>query len=380
MKNNNVEIQCIEVVQPIGRLYVGKISWSDLLAISYSDIRRIQSEEEGTIESYLGIQRELSQGRLKEIANYVSYSDATFPTSIVLSINSVNEISDKRNIVSYDKEKGLLILERDPYIAQIIDGQHRVFGIKKYSESIPLLSELFQFDLIVTIFIDIDPDEESMIFSTINKAQTKVNQSLVYDLYDLAKSRSPQKSAHNIVKLLDEKDGSPLKGMIKRLGKADDPLRETITQATLVECIIAYISKPNEELKDRDILKKGLKLEIVTQRELQRLFFRNWFILEKDEKIARVLWNYFAAIKRRWNNAWNEQSILVKSTGVIAFMKFLLPIVQSLGIEKIITEDDFFAVFEKININDEDFNKEKYIPGQSGISQLVKELKAKSNL
>jgi len=373
-KMDKIIIKCIEFNQPIGSFYVGKISWQDLLAISYSDIRRIQREEEGSIESYLGIQRELSDGRLKEIAKYVAYSDATFPSTIVLSIKSIDRETDNANIISYDDKSGELILERNDRIAQIIDGQHRVFGIQKFIENNGVFNDSFVFDLIVTLFIDIDPDEESMIFSTINKAQTKVNKSLVYDLYDLAKTRSPQRTAHNIVKLLDEKEGSPLVGMIKRLGVANDPERETITQATLVECILNYISKDGEEMKDRDILRRGLKLELISGKDLERRFLRNWFIQEKEVEISKLLWNYFTAIKKRWSNAWNQKSILVKSTGLIAFMKFLGPIVRHLGIERNISVEEFSKILDTIEIDDDMFNTNRYIPGAKGQAELYKDL------
>ncbi len=379
---NNIKIKCLEVNQPIGKFYVGKMSWQDLLTISYSDIRRIQKEEEGTIESYLGIQRELTGRRLTEIAKYVSYSDATFPASIVLSIKSIDNITGEKNIIDY--EDGILTLTKNDRIAQIIDGQHRVFGIQKFIENNGVFNDTFQFDLIVSLFIDIDPDSESMIFSTINKAQTKVNKSLVYDLYDLAKTRSPQRTAHNIVKLLDEKEGSPFNGMIKRLGVANDSERETITQSTFVECILKYISKDGEEMKDRDILKRGKKLEHISGSDLKRRFFRNWFIDEKDAHIAKIIWNYFEAVRSKWPNAWGT-SILTKSTGIIAFMKFLGPLVNSLGIEKIITVDEFFAVLKNIDIKDgiaseSDFNTQKYIPGAKGQSDLYKDLISKSGI
>lgn len=372
--NSIIKIKCIEVCQPIGKFYVGKISWQNLLDISYSDIRRIQKEEMGTIDSYLGIQRELSPNRLKDIAKYVSFSDATFPSSIVLSIKSIDKETDESNILGYDNVTGELSLRKSDRIAQIIDGQHRVFGIQKFIEGNNVFNETFVFDLIVTLFIDIDPDEESMIFSTINKAQTKVNKSLVYDLFDLAKTRSPQRTCHNVVKLLDEKEGSPLFGMVKRLGVADDVNRETITQATLVECIIKYISKDGEEMKDRDTLIRGKKLERISGKELERRFFRNWFIDEKDAQIAKLLWDYFSAIKNRWPKAWEEKSILVKSTGIIAFMKFLAPVVNHLGIERNITVEEFSSLLNSIDIKDEDFNTKQYIPGAKGQSELYKDL------
>ena len=49
----------------------------------------------------------------------------------------------------------------------------------------------------ISIFIDLDPEYESYIFSTINQAQTKVNKSLVYDLYSLL-----SKTPYNLIKEL----------------------------------------------------------------------------------------------------------------------------------------------------------------------------------
>jgi DGQHR domain-containing protein len=385
MENNNwIELKCLEIEQPIGTFYVGKIDWTDLLKISYSEKRRILDEEKNETESYFGIQRELSDKRLKEISQYVTYKDATFPSSIVLAIPSVTKIDDENEIlnVTFEETTNTLKIRNDSKIAHIIDGQHRIFGLEKLEIDNPLVAKNLKFELLVSIFIDIDDDNQSMVFATINKAQTKVNKSLVYDLFELAKTKSPQRTAHNIVKLLDEETNSPLRGMINRLGKANDPLRETITQATLVESFIKYIS--NNPMKDRDIIKNGKKLELVDSKEKKIRFFRNWFINNEDEKIAEVIWNYFSAIKRQWPNAWGT-SILSKSTGVITFMKFLAPVVDKIGIDKVISDNEFFEIISKIDIkdgigNDSDFNTTNYIPGVKGQSKLYKELMSKSGL
>jgi DGQHR domain-containing protein len=382
--NNWIQINCLELIQPIGTFYVGKISWQDLLNISYSEKRRILDEESNKEDSYFGIQRELSDKRLKEISQYVTYQDATFPSSIVLAISSVTKIDEENEIINieYDESKKILKIRNDHKIAHIIDGQHRIFGLEKYKIDNPLIASTLNFELLVSIFIDIDDDNQSMIFATINKAQTKVNKSLVYDLFELAKTKSPQRTAHNIVKLLDEENGSPLKGMINRLGRANDPLRETITQATLVESFIKYIS--SNPMRDRDLLRKGKKISLADDQEIKKRFFRNWFLNDEDVRIAKVIWNYFSAIKKHWPLAWGT-TILSKSTGVIAFMKFLSPLINYLGTNKDITEDDFFKVISKIDIKDgigyaSDFNTNKYVPGVKGQSKLYKELLSKSGL
>jgi DGQHR domain-containing protein len=101
------------------------------------------------------------------------------------------------------------------------------------------------------VFVDVDIEDQAYLFSTVNLAQTKVNKSLVYDLFDLARGRSPQKTTHNIAVALDQNDSSPLHQRIKRLGSATrGRVAERITQATFVESLLPYISK--NPMLDRD--------------------------------------------------------------------------------------------------------------------------------
>ena len=101
-----------------------------------------------------------------------------------------------------------------------------------------------------------DIAEQAQIFSTVNLEQTKVNRSLAYDLFALAKSRSPQKTCHNVVVALDQDKTSPFYQRIKRLGaNTEGRYGETITQATFVEALQKYISA--DPKGDRDVLLRG---------------------------------------------------------------------------------------------------------------------------
>src|SRR6202023_2453792 len=111
--------------------------------------------------------------------------------------------------VYYNAETKRLEIRRDERVAKVLDGQHRIEGLRA------LLSENRPFELVITIFVDADIEEQALIFATINKTQTKVSKSLVYDLFELAKSRSPQKTCHNIAMLLNQQEGSPFKDRIK---------------------------------------------------------------------------------------------------------------------------------------------------------------------
>lgn len=373
-KIDEIMIKCSPVKQPIGEFYIGVISWIDLNKISYADQRRIEKGDTD-IEYHFGIQRRLSDKRVREIGEYVNYLDATFPTSIILSIDSYDFENDIKNVELTNISEGeytipILKIRNDKNIAKIIDGQHRIAGLKNLKENI-------NFELNVTIYIDMDIEDQAMVFATINKSHTKVNKSLVYDLFEFAKSRSPQKTCHTIAKYLNKKDGSPFINKIKMLGNAEDPL-ETITQATFVESLLKYISKNPKS--DRDRLKRGKKIKLLTDKEIETRPFQNFFANEADGKIARIIWNYFNAVKEKWPTAWNEVdrgNILNRSTGFIALMRFLRDAYNSFGkANEMISIEDFSLIFGKMDLRDKDFNPETFIPGSGGQVALYNKLKS----
>lgn len=384
MTNKYIDIDCIKVTQPLGDFFIGKMKFSDLLDICYSDVRRIEKDEQTGYESYFGIQRKLSEKRIKEISNYVTTLDATFPSSVLLAIDEYPfeksqlgdiQTSDDFN-VKYDETSRSLRIKRSESIAHIIDGQHRVFGLQRALENNKMFAENVEnFELVVSIFINIDDENQALVFSTINKAHTKVNKSLVVDLFELATTRSPQRTSHNIVKLLNERKGSPFQDRVKMLGFADDTSKETITQATLAELIIGYISK--EPMMDRDQLKRGIHLRPYEGNQAKKYVFRNWFIENDDAKIAKVLWNYFKVVESKWTDAWNDPNkILCKSTGIIALMRFLGQIIESQNLYgQIISEETIDRIFNNVTLKDEDFTNTRFKSGGVGQSALLKELK-----
>jgi DGQHR domain-containing protein len=405
--HNYFELEFIELNQPIGKYYIGKINWQQLIKIADADIRQIHKEDEksDSLDSYLGIQRKVSQKRITEIGDYVKTVDATFPTSIILHINSKTRLLEDKELsefetdyieknfaniieidnIIFDNNTRILNVRSSEKIARILDGQHRIEGIRKGFSDLDE-AEIPLFELNVTIFVDLDIDDQAQVFSVINKAQTKVNNSLVYDLYEYAKNPSPQKSAHDIVRLLNKLPQSPFFRKIKILGTAENKELETIAQATFVELLLSYISK--NPMKDRDILKKkslfGEKLSILTdKKEIEKLIFRNLFIQKKDEVIMQTIWNFFKVVQDKWPESWKNGSgnVLNKSTGIIALFRFMRPVINSIGVyDRAIEIEEFENLFKNISIQDLSFTKENYIPGTSGQSQLYKELLEQSGI
>lgn len=375
-----ISLRVLRVTQPIGDFFVGVLDFKTLCEITDFDVRRILKEEgERDFETYLGIQRPLNPKRVKEIAQYITTLDACFPTSVILSVNGV--------CAEYKEAQGELTLSnyQDPdnpdnrvlyrQIAKVIDGQHRIEGLKEFSGT---------FDINVCIFVDIDVAQEGYLFSTVNLAQTKVNKSLVYDLFELARSRSPQKLCHNIAVALDQNAKSPFHRRIKRLGVATEGrFNEMLTQATFVEALMRYISK--NPAQDRDMYMRGKTPLKAGAEESQSLIFRNMMIDEKEIEIADVIWNYFEAVKRRWPTAWaatGKGFMLNKSNGFRGLMRFLKPAyLQLIGPGGVPSADDFEkTIFRDIDMQDNDFNTDSFKPGTSGEVTLFKTLRDKRGI
>lgn len=369
MPEKYIYIDCIPAVQPIGLMYVAVIDSKLLQDISYTDVRRLEVEnkENRQVEDYIGIQRPLNPNREKEIGKYVNLVDATFPNSIILSMSS--------NDVSFDETQNKLRIVNRPDVAKVLDGQHRIAGLRQFK------GESFQ--CVITIYVDMELEDQAVVFATINKEQKGVNKSLVADLYEFAETRSPQKTCHNIARALNAKPGSPFYQKIKILGVANDSGKETLTQDTFVKSLIKYLSKDPQE--DRDLFKRqksffsSVRPIFDEKRDGRDQILRKLFLSDdEDVKIAQIMWNYFSAIQSKWPDAWTlvrEEYILNKSTGFIVLMRLFKDIYIAIS-KEVPSLDDFAEFLNRATIKEEDFIKSKYIPGSSGQSILYKELHA----
>lgn len=366
-------LDCIKVSQPIGDFYIASIPWQKLREITFADVRRLEKEARD-VETYLGIQRPLSKNRVAEIGAYVATADACFPTSVILAVDAhcaMYEESTRKLVLKnfYDHNAPELTRSR-MQIAKVLDGQHRIEGLGA-------LSSNTTFDINVSIFIDMDIENQAYVFSTVNLAQTKVNKSLVYDLYEYARSRSPQKTCHNVAVALDSFASSPFYGKIKRLGSATEGrFGETLTQATVVENLMRYIT--TSAVKDRDEYLRGRKPQRASAADLITTPFRNMFLEERDLDIADILLYYFSAVRERWPEAWASSErgwMLNRTNGFRAFMRFLKPAYQSIASPgDIPSQKTWFDLFAKIKLGDSDFTVDNFEPGTGGETKLFRRL------
>ncbi len=361
--NYTITAKALRICQPIGEYYLVAMQAQDLVKVSYADVRKLEDSE---LDSYMGINRRLTPGRVKQLRSYVNTHDATFPTSIILAVEEKN--------VSYDQSNGeinLIASTEDGLerIAKIIDGQHRIAGLLELDEKI-------EFELGVAIFVGTDLATQANIFATVNLAQTKVNRSLAYDLLDYERKRSPQKSAHHITVALDQIEGSPFYRRIKRLGVATSGRQEeTLTQAVVVEMLLRFMT--NDPMGDRDTFFRRLKLEKPSDTDLVRMPFRGFFLQENEEDITRILLSYFSAVKSTWPNSWadleSQGNVLPKTNGFRALMRFLKQAYARIWKDRIglvPSQEDFENILAEVELSDDDFNVENFPAGTSGESRL----------
>lgn len=348
----SIKMFLIETIQPIGTFYIGKVNSTELIKMSHAISR----------SSGNGVQRDLKKRRTKEISGYCKDPDATFPTPIILAVNSTSLKEQIKLLEGTNYIYEAIFNESSAPFAEILDGQHRLEGIK--------LAENFECDMSVAIMFDLTEEEKAYIFSTINSNQEKVDRSLIYELFELSIDRSPYKTCHEIARSMNSDNSSPFYGKLKMLGKAETQ-RETLSQGTFVDYLCKLISKNPKD----DMIKLKNK---ETLEEDDACVLREFFIDEKDEVILKIITNYFSAVKETFPIEWEDSTkyILSKTAGYGALLK-AFPEIYKLCIEKanLSTKSflDIFKVVQKSLIqNNIDLTTDSVKLGELGQSNLAK--------
>lgn len=369
---HKLSLKVLEVQQHGNVFYVGKIKAKDLLRIATVHVRATDKAYEDRYinevkklfsievrESEEGIQRVLQESRLKKIADYLKQSESILPGSLIVSINNKtvtneDEYNFKQDGYELSFIDGLenfgicdLTINTNLVDAFIVDGQHRLAAFHFAKDMIE------DFELVVSIFLDMEVALQAELFSVINGTQKPVNKSLLYDLRELQDEYDEIKKCHAIVKWFHTNEKSPFKGKIKMLGMGFG----TISQSAFIDELLNYVKKrkTNE--------------------------FRS-FMKDKDSNlIINILYSYFLALQELFPKAWEkpDEYILLKTTGFGAVMKLLYYVY----ISHIVKDTPFkrrhivetMSEIKKVT----DFSKDKYrgLAGQGVQSTLYKDIREK---
>jgi DNA sulfur modification protein DndB len=248
----------VSVIQHKRTILLTKLRADVLTEISYVAVRG-QTNEQGAV------QRVLNQRRIAGIKDF-TLGGGDYPGAIVLNwVNEQNPLKKNGNQLSFEIESGS---------TQIVDGQHRVAGIRA---AIAVKKEVGDLELCVAIYENLKTQECADIFLSINTEQKPVDRSLVFDLYGIA--------SESIVD----------KGLIKLPGA---PRRKGgIALSTVVAAI-----KPLVEEKGN--------LEQLGVKEL--------------EGQKQIILNLFQALSEKYGDAWDDNNnVFQYAAGFVGAIEFL---------------------------------------------------------
>jgi DGQHR domain-containing protein len=433
MLKNNTTLITQRVEQNNQEFLLGVFSISEILKFTrYTEYTILGFDEENDNKPITKneVQRKLISSKVNSIVDFIIHDPlAIFPTNLVISIpnhiiKNLDEIP-KSTIIEIELEKKVFNeitkidnkTEGDVYLS-IIDGQHRVRGIEKAIEYFKneikstsqiirssknteikyenKLKELYNklkltenIQLPVTFFIDPVLEYQAMIFSTINRTQTKVPPDLVYSLFGLSSSDSPQKTVLNIVNTLNGKKESPFYKRIRLAGAGSNSAKKfykegnpVLSQTTVVKSILSMICKNQRE---QDI-SRHKKRSFFLKDPDKSLYFRKYYGNDEDQKIIRVLYSYFIAIKKVFiyenHSIWNfedannrkPKNILQTTIGFLALLE-ILKIILSKGL---VYEDEndkvspYLKILEKAtSVDFLDDNEPKKYPFNSKTKNIL---------
>lgn len=283
-------------------LYATSLKVSDLLMPKFYSIERLDPEN----ANEKGYQRLLNKSRAKKLADYIvsgqETRDSFLPTSIFMATDKNISFNAHNNTIDID------IDQVGPF--NIVDGQHRVEGLKMAAEKDARVEE---FEVPVNIAINLSEMAQMCHFLIVNTTQKSVEEGVaqrirarltkavgVNDTPNLPKwilnsvEKGEDEKALAYVDFLNNENDSPWKNKIKMAN--DDANDGSVNQKSFVKAIKKYLLTATNPV----------------------------FATENEEKQKRIFLNYWKAIANIIVGE-EEPSVLFKYNGVELFSKFCVP-------------------------------------------------------
>ncbi len=257
-----MELDYLKVTGGSVPFYLCKIKGVDLIRMSYV-ARRGQSEEEGAV------QRILNTRRISSISRFL-LDGGFFPTNIILNVFDTQFISIRKKV---------LVISDDEHIAQVLDGQHRIAGLR---EAVKIKPQIGEIEFPCLISVGLTTEQCARIFISINTEQKSVPKSLIYDLYGLVNVPNRDLSldrGYDIAVALNEDKDSPFYSFIKFPGI--NRYKTGIQLSTFIDKLRPLVRRDGEFDKYK-----------ITTLAIQ----------------VKILKNYFDAYKYYYDKKWIEAS------------------------------------------------------------------------
>ncbi len=292
MQVKKVAEQYIEMQMEMIKIYTFPMRVEDLVKISYVAVRG-RDEEEGAV------QRVLNRKRIASIKQYILDGNM-FVNTFIINWNDAN----------YKPEflDGKIEVPLVDSVAQLLDGQHRLEGLK---EAMKANQSIGKKKILVSMVIGLGTKEAAKIFININSEQKPVPKSLIFDLYGVTdddKNFAITRS-DDIAKELNENVDSPYYNLIKYPGNPRG--KGKIDLSTVVSTLKKYVDFDGK-FADKNI--KDLSFQ------------------------SQIVINYFSALKWHWDKEelWGNstQNVFFKAAGFVAALEFFFEYIFPKCIEK----------------------------------------------
>jgi len=282
-------------------LYATSLKVADLIIPNFYSIERLDPEN----ANVKGYQRLLNKGRAKKLAEYIvagqDTKDAFLPTSIFIATDKNIAFDPVHNTIDIN------IDEIGPF--NVVDGQHRVEGLKMAAEKDP---RVLEFEVPVNIAINLSEIEQMCHFLIVNTTQKSVEEGVaqrirarltkamgVDDTPNLPKwifnsvQKGEDEKALAYVDFLNNQNESPWKNRIRMAN--DDNNDGSVNQKSFVKAIKKYVLVANNPV----------------------------FNTEKEDRQHKIFLNYWKCITNILGQ--EEPTVLFKYNGVELFCKFCVP-------------------------------------------------------
>ena len=286
-------------------LYATSLKVSDLLIPNFYSVETLDPDDQAD----KGYQRLLNKARAKKLADYIvagqETKDAFLPTSIFMATHKDIAFNPVNNTIEID------IDEIGPF--SVVDGQHRVEGLKMAAEKD---KRILDFEVPVNIAINLSKIAQMCHFLIVNTTQKSVEKGVEQRIYARLTNALEIEDIPNLPKWISNsvqkgEDEKALQYVDYLNNDKESPWYDRIEMA-------------NEENKDATVNQKSFVKSV----KKYVLVANNPLTIYPADKQHKIFLNYWKAITNIIGT--DEPTVLFKYNGVELFCKFCVPFFNKL--------------------------------------------------
>lgn len=250
--------------------------------LSWAAIRRREDDARGP-------QRRLNKSKISAIRRFFSLDRRnTIPPAITVTLRvEENQFTKDGLVIKLEPD-----VDDNHKPGLVIDGQHRLLGLKG-----------FGYKVAVVALLNVDDMETAFQFLVINRKATPVSPDLIrtlaldykeQELIERLETARLNLSANlRYVGIMDSDNASPFKGQIAIVSEQCDNVARFISPAAIESCVAVVQGQNNI-------------------REL-----------DNDDTLCEFLYAIWRVAKNEWNHLWNAESKLLQKACMVSFTTFM---------------------------------------------------------